>query len=39
MAKVELENTELKRRIQKTEEKLANIECMIQDLKRQFSEA
>jgi hypothetical protein len=39
MARVELENTNLKRLIQKTEEKLSSIERMILDLKKQLLEA
>jgi hypothetical protein len=39
MAKMELENTDLKKRIQQTEDKLSNIERMIQDLKKQIPEA
>jgi hypothetical protein len=38
MAKVELGNTDLKKRIQSAEEKLSNIERLIQDLKKQIPE-
>jgi hypothetical protein len=38
MARMELEKPDLKRRIQHAEEKLSNIERIIQDLKKQIPE-